>query len=69
MEERRGANRVLVGNLKERDHLKDLGEEEVDNSKNRFFKKWDGKVDWIELAEDRDRWRALVNAVMLLLVP
>jgi hypothetical protein len=28
-----------------------------------------GDVDWIGLAEDRDKWRALVNAVMNLRVP
>jgi len=26
--------------------------------------KWLGDVDWIDLAQDRDRWWALVNAVM-----
>jgi hypothetical protein len=29
---------------------------------------WDG-VDWIELAQNRDQWRALVNMVMNLQVP
>jgi len=28
-----------------------------------------GVMDWIELAEDRDRWRALVNGAMNLRVP
>jgi hypothetical protein len=33
-------------------------------------KKWNGGgMDWIDLAEDRDRWQALVNAVMNLWVP
>jgi hypothetical protein len=29
---------------------------------------WDG-LDWIDLAQDRDQWRALVNMVMNLRVP
>jgi hypothetical protein len=31
--------------------------------------KWDGGTEWIDLAQDRDRWRALVNMAMNLWVP
>jgi hypothetical protein len=30
---------------------------------------WDEGMDWIDMAQDRDRWQALVNAVMNLQVP
>jgi hypothetical protein len=61
--------RVLVRNLRERDHW---GDEDVDGRVilRRIFRKCDvGGMDWIELAQDRDKWRALVNAVMNLPVP
>jgi len=58
------------GNLSERDHLGDTG---VDGEIifRWIFWKLDGVggMDWIDLAQDRDRWRALVNAAMNLLVP
>jgi hypothetical protein len=55
------------GHLKESDHL---GDPRVDGRIIlKSIKKWDGGIDWIELTQDRDRWRAVVNAVMNLRVP
>jgi hypothetical protein len=56
------------GDLRESDHLKDLG---IDGRTilNWIFKKWNGGMDWIHLAQDRDRQRAVVNDVMYLGVP
>jgi hypothetical protein len=34
-----------------------------------IFRKWDWGMDWIDVAQGRDRWRDLVNAVIYLRVP
>ena len=61
--------RFWWGNLRERDRWGDPG---VDWKiiLRWIFRKWDVEgVDWIEMAQDRDRWWAFVNAVMNLRVP
>ena len=52
------------GKLRERDHFEDPG---VDGRiiLRWIFKKWNGGgMDWIGLARDRDRWRAVAKTVM-----
>jgi hypothetical protein len=64
MGEGRGAYRVLVG--------RPLGRPRCrweDNIKMDLKEVGWGGMDWIDMAQDRDRWRALVSAVMNLRVP
>jgi hypothetical protein len=65
----RGAMHTVFwwGDLREGDHLGDAGEDGRIILK-WIFKKLGGGMDWIELAQDRNRWRALVNVVMNLRV-
>jgi hypothetical protein len=56
------------GNLRERDHLEDRGVGE-DNIKMELQEVEWGGMYWIDLAQNRDRWRAGVNAVLNLRVP
>jgi hypothetical protein len=61
------AYRILVGKSEGKDHLEDL------DIGGRIILEWIsdrmGGIDWIDLAQDRDQWRALVNTVMNLRVP
>jgi hypothetical protein len=69
MGERRGIYRVLMGKPEGKTPLR------------RSRRRWEGNIkmdlrevgcedmDWIELVQDRDRWRTLVNAIMNLRVP
>jgi len=69
MGEWRGVCRVLVGKPKGKRPLGRPRRRWEDNIKMDLQKVGCGGMDWIELAQDRDRWRALVNAVMNLQVP
>jgi hypothetical protein len=68
MGEKRNAYRLLVGKPEGK---RPLGRPRpwMDNIKMDFLEIGWGGVDWIDLAKDRDKWRALVNAVKNLRVP
>jgi hypothetical protein len=69
MGERRGAYRILVGKPEGRRPLGRPRRRWEDNIKLIFERLGGGGVDWIDLAQDRDRWRALVYTVMNLRIP
>jgi hypothetical protein len=67
--ELRGAYNILVGRSEERRPLGRPRRRWEDNIKIDLREIGFGDVHWIHLAQDRDRWRALVNTVMNLRVP
>jgi hypothetical protein len=69
MEETRNAYRILVGKPEGKRPLGRPRRRLVDNIKMDLREIGWYSRDWIELAQDRDQWRALVNTVMNLRVP
>jgi hypothetical protein len=69
MGEKRNAYRILVGKPEGKRPLGRTRRMWMDNIKMDLRETgWDG-MDWIDLAQDREQWRALVNTVMNLWVP
>ena len=65
----RGVHRVLVGIPEGKTPLRRPRRRWGDNIKMDLQEVDGGWEDWMELAQDRDRWRALVSTVMKLRVP
>jgi len=69
MGEERGVYRVLVGEPEGKRSLGRPGRRWVDNIRMDLQEEGYEYMDWIGLAQDRDRWRTLLSAVMNLRVP
>jgi hypothetical protein len=69
MGNRRGVYRVLVGKPEGKRPLRRTKHRWEDNIKIDLQKVGCGSMDWIELAQDRDRWWSLLNVVMNFRVP
>jgi hypothetical protein len=69
MGEKRGVYRVLVGKLEGKKPLGRPRRRWKDSIKTDLQEVGCGGMDWIEVAQDRDRWRAVVNTVMNLRFP
>ena len=69
MGERRGIYKVLVGKPEGKRPLWRPRRRREDNIKMDLQEVGCGYMDWIQLADDRDRWRELVNAVMNVRIP
>jgi hypothetical protein len=69
MREKRNANRILVGKPEGKRPLGKPRRKWEDNIRTNLREIGWGGMDWIDLARDRDQWRALVNTVINLLVP
>jgi hypothetical protein len=69
MGEKRNVYRLLVGKPEGRRPLGRPKRRCVDNIRMDLVEVGWGDIDWIGLAQDRDRWRALVNSVLNLRVP
>ena len=69
MGDRKGVYRVLVGKPEGKRPLGRPRRRWEDNIKMGHQEVECGGMDWIELSQDRDRWRALVNVIMNLRVP
>jgi hypothetical protein len=69
MGEERGVYRVSVGKPEGRRPLRRPRRRWVDNIRKDLLEVGCGYMDWIGLAQDKDRWRTLLSAVMNLSVP